>query len=125
MPSTESSKKVRMSSGMQWKIRYTRTRLPRDTQRPIWLVGEKMSTTARGCIPSDAYSVGTRSSDSKPHVLCDPSQNGRVAEWPQRHKAMAGLSLLKGKRLPPESSNSTVPSTSKDRSDVHEFGLPP
>src|SRR5262245_39833920 len=75
--------------------------------------GENLSAAARTKQqrqPRQGYDSVARLAAWKPQVLCDPSQNGFLADWPQRHKAIAGLSLLSGKALPSWSVTITGPS---------------
>ena len=66
--------------------------------------GDNLSIAAR-------YSAGARSSDSNPHRLCVPSQNGWLADWPQRQSATTGLSGLMLNAFPSESVKENGPST--------------
>jgi hypothetical protein len=78
--------------------------------------GENLLATGRQSQPVQPKGVqppagaGAISIDSKPHALCAPSQNGRFAECPQRHKATAGLSGFTGNALPFWSTIVTGPS---------------
>jgi hypothetical protein len=47
-----------------------------------------------------AQDVGANRSQTNPFDLCEPSQNGRFCEAPQRHSATSGLSGLSGNGLP-------------------------
>jgi hypothetical protein len=49
----------------------------------------------------------------KPQALCDPSQNGFFAEWPQRQRATFGLLDGLGNSLPCWSMTRTAPSITK------------
>ncbi len=50
------------------------------------------------------------SSETKPQLLCDPSQNGRFADCPHRHSATAGLFVGISNSAPRESINLKGPS---------------
>lgn len=63
--------------------------------------------------PHQAMGGMAVSSATKLQERCEPSQNGRLAEWPQRHSATAGLSAGMGKTLPRWSTTVTGPSTRK------------
>ncbi len=52
-------------------------------------------------------------SETKPHVLCVPSQNGFFDDWPQRHNATAGLFGGIWNSTPRESTNLKGPSMTK------------
>src|SRR5262249_39090279 len=56
---------------------------------------------------------GASSGATNPHVLCDPSQNGRVPEWPQRHRAIFSLPVGSGKALPRWSITLIAPSLTR------------
>lgn len=45
-----------------------------------WLV-------AKSLLGNGSTYSGARAAFSKPHLLCVPSQNGALPEWPQRHSA--------------------------------------
>lgn len=53
------------------------------------------------------------SSEMNPHDLCVPSQNGRLADCPQRQRAIAGLLAGISNSAPRESTSLNGPSTTR------------
>ena len=59
------------------------------------------------------HSMFARSSEMNPQFLCAPSQKGFFADWPQRQRAIPGLSVLSENVLPAESTSVNGPSITR------------